>query len=183
MRYALSDGGMIEAGPKLGEGGEGVVFEALDGQRAIKLYHKPLVGPAADKLRAMVSLETIGLGLGLGAQAGLRVIDGELEARGVHLARERGADDGLRADLLGGLGDVGLDLVAGLAGQADAGGLRRSGGGDQGGDSRDGQDADHGDEIPSVWVHTKPRSGVPLRPLPVTCAPGSLSGASLIPRT
>ncbi len=62
MRYALSDGGMVEAGPKLGEGGEGVVFEALDGQRAIKLYHKPLAGPAADKLRAMVSLETIGLG-------------------------------------------------------------------------------------------------------------------------
>ena len=62
MRYSLSDGGVIEAGVKLGEGGEGVVFEALDGQRAIKLYHKPLAGPAADKLRAMVSLETLGLG-------------------------------------------------------------------------------------------------------------------------
>ena len=36
--------------------------EALDGRRAIKLYHRPLAGPAADKLRAMVSLETIGLG-------------------------------------------------------------------------------------------------------------------------
>lgn len=61
MRYALSDGGVIEAGAKLGEGGEGVVFEARDGKRAIKLYHKPLAGRAADKLRAMVSLETVGL--------------------------------------------------------------------------------------------------------------------------
>ena len=62
MRYSLSDGGVIEAGPKLGEGGEGVVFEALDGQRAIKLYHKPLAGAAADKLRAMVLADTMGLG-------------------------------------------------------------------------------------------------------------------------
>jgi DNA-binding helix-hairpin-helix protein with protein kinase domain len=62
VRYSLSDGGVIEAGVKLGEGGEGVVYEALDGQRAIKLYHKPLAGRAADKLRAMVSLETLGLG-------------------------------------------------------------------------------------------------------------------------
>ncbi|RYG38852.1 MAG: hypothetical protein EON93_01230 [Burkholderiales bacterium] len=62
MRYSLSDGGVIDAGVKLGEGGEGVVYEALDGQRAIKLYHKPLAGRAADKLRAMVSLETLGLG-------------------------------------------------------------------------------------------------------------------------
>jgi len=61
MRYALSDGGVIEAGAKLGEGGEGVVFEARDGKRAIKIYHKPLAGAAGDKLRAMVSLETAGL--------------------------------------------------------------------------------------------------------------------------
>lgn len=62
MRYALSDGGMVEAGAKLGEGGEGVVFEARDGKRAIKLYHKPLAGPAADKLRAMVLADTQALG-------------------------------------------------------------------------------------------------------------------------
>ena len=62
MRYSLSDGGVIDAGVKLGEGGEGVVYEALDGQRAIKLYHKPLAGRAADKLRAMVLADTLGLG-------------------------------------------------------------------------------------------------------------------------
>lgn len=61
MRYSLSDGSVVDAGVKLGEGGEGVVYEALDGQRAVKLYHKPLAGAAADKLRAMVSLETLGL--------------------------------------------------------------------------------------------------------------------------
>ena len=62
MRYSLSDGGVIDAGVKLGEGGEGVVYEALDGQRAIKLYHKPLAGRAADKLRAMVLADTLALG-------------------------------------------------------------------------------------------------------------------------
>jgi len=61
VRYSLSDGGVIDAGVKLGEGGEGVVYEALDGQRAIKLYHKPLAGQAADKLRAMVLADTLGL--------------------------------------------------------------------------------------------------------------------------
>ncbi len=61
MRYSLSDGGVIDAGVKLGEGGEGVVYEALDGQRAIKLYHKPLAGRAGTSFAPWSPLKPWGL--------------------------------------------------------------------------------------------------------------------------
>ena len=63
MIAALAKQAGLSLGPRLGEGGEGVVHELTGRPREVaKLYHTPLSGAAGDKLRAMVAMDPGPLG-------------------------------------------------------------------------------------------------------------------------